>query len=483
MSIIRFFNPSFGSRGRDTVDSPHQSTADAPIFAERPEAHAGTPTVTQSHKRPPGEVGAEVEAATVKAHRQYQNLVSLLQDAVGQLEELRADHGEKAYILLQKEAENESLLGTVSRLEAQISERVAAYNILAAEFEDAESQRKNLSARLDLSENEREEFKPFKAKCQELERINSAIRSEIEQIQQAHALLQQQNGTLKSENTRLQKEYYEEKSSAAARDEDYERRDSNRIAEISQLNQVVSSLRQKTTSLEGALAEATENLQSAQVREATLVENLQRLRSDHVALSGNNVRMKREYINQLTEINDLLSKEKMRSEILQEKIAKLEAAMERAAIREQELRNEAFKIRIELKESNIAVYEREKMVKSLIVARDKAGALAEERKQEIERLTSQCEELSQQLNSIRIVAETEAAKVERLDGERLFHKSQAEELGKHVEALSKDRDGLRSERALLLGQLSHYRVKTMPLKEGRGPIQETVLEADLRVKA
>lgn len=457
MSIIRFFNPVAGSLDRLAEDAVHDRDRTSPIAAAEPEGHARpTPTATPT-QRPTAELGAEAEAAAGRAHRQYRSLVDFLKDAANQLEELREDHAEKASALLQHEASNQNLSETIRRLEAQLSERNDEHDALLRDFENVDAQRERLLARVEVSENERDELKPFKARCYELEKSYAAIISELDQVQQAQALLQQQHDALKFEKAQLEKEYHEEKSGFAAREDAYERRDSERVAEISQLNQAISRLSQKATALEADLAEVAESLHATQAREAALTESLQRLRNDHTVLNGNNVRMKKEYMSQLSEANDLLSKEKMRSELLREKISKLEGASERAVKREQELRDETFQFRAELKEVNNALYEKEKQVKSLIGARDRAAALADERQQEVHSLSVQRDDLVQQVAALRSASERDAAKFERLENERRSSKKHADDLASQNDELLRERDGLRSERALLLGQLSHYR--------------------------
>lgn len=414
------------------------------------------------------QLGAEAEAAAGKAHHQYRTLVNFLEDAAAQLERLRADHADKASALLKHATTNQNLSETIRRLEAQLAERNAEHDALLNDFESVDTQREQLLARVEIAEHDRDELKPFKTRCYELEKSILVIRAELDQVQQEQALLQQQHDSLRFQKAQLEKEYYEEKSKSAAREEAYERRDSERVAEISQLNQAISRLSQKATGLETDLAEATQNLQSTQAREAALNENLQRLRNEHTVLSGNSIRMKKEYMSQLSEVNEFLSKEKVRSEFFQEKISKLEEAGERAVKREQILRDEAFVVRAELKEIKSSLYEKEKLIKSLVGARDKAAALWEERQQEIQNLTAQNDELSQQIASMHSASERDAARLERLEDERRSSKKHADDLANQNDELLRERDGLRSERALLLGQLSHYRAGLMSSTEPSG---------------
>lgn len=454
MSIIRIFNSGYGA-----------SRNVNPNFAEENSApdvsRVSQPSLEQTRNVKEGGAPLEFGAEAERVRSEYQEFIDLLQRSVGRLGTMRDEYQAKAVQLVEIKAQNESYHAALTRIEAEHAQISSDHEALRSDYEALEVQRDRLAAQCDDLETERADLISVREQFIALRDAHNELQATSERIQRAYQDLSQRYDGLKFESAELEKTLYQEQERKRELEEMHARTDAQRLTEIDHLNEALSSLSRKAMALEASLEEARSGWDAEKTSAARLGESLQQLRSEHAAVNANSLRAKKQYMQELSEIKEALSKEKYKTELLEEKNQKLIESSERAVKREQDLRDEAFQLRLELKNLKNDNYEKEKNIKSIISDRDSIKVATEDYKQQIFGLQAEIDRLTQDIVALRTRSEheskTQIARIARLEDDQGEQKSVIETLTKEKSSLTMERDALRSERALIIGQLSHYR--------------------------
>jgi len=354
MSIIRIFNAGYGSsRGQKQSPAEEQSPSGAP------QAQHSFSQQVHEVDFAPLKFGAEAESAL----SEYQEFVDLLKRSAAKIGTMRDEYQAKAVQLAEIKAQNESYHAALARIEAEHAQINSDHEALRGDYEALEVQRERLAAQCNDLETERADLISVKEQFIALRDAHNELQATSERIQRAYQDLSQRYDAVKFESAELEKTLYQEQERKRELEDMHARTDAQSLTEIAHLNEALSSLSRKTMALEASLEEAHSGWEAEKTSAARLGESLQQLRSEHAAVNAYSLRAKKQYMQELSEVKEALSKEKYKSEVLEEKNQKLIESCERAVKREQDLRDEAFQLRFELKNIKNDKYEKDKNIK------------------------------------------------------------------------------------------------------------------------